>query len=250
MSCICCAESFADVSYADLFLTERGYNPVENIWIDKSLSSHFTKESGIIDNPLYREWCINTFKNGEQIYEAYKKIAFEVDYRAEASKTDYWQTPIETMEAEQGDCEDSVFVFYSKLSELDIDGDIIWGWIADRGSSITFAHVWYQLFDKRGMPYVVEGFSKDWNGIIPLEMIAGMEERVPTLILKHGKVRHVVDEMISIPNRGREQEFTESFGDARFHWNIYLNSTTIIRDIFQKLHDMFTRYREQKHQSS
>lgn len=245
-----CTESFADVSYADLFLSGRDYNPVEDDWQDKSAAACFTRGKSIPDNQFYKEWCVNTFNNGERIYEAYKEIAFDIDYRAEAPKIDYWQTPVETIQSKQGDCEDSVFLFFSKLSELDIDGDLIWGWVVDRESSITFAHVWYQLFDKRGKPYIVEGFSRDWNGIIPLEMIAGKEDRVPTLILKHGQVNHVVDEMISIPDFGRELNFTEPIEDAQYSWNIYLNSATIIKDIFQKLHDMFTRYREQNHQSS
>ena len=247
---IYCFEAFANVSYADMFLAGKGYKPVEDAWSIKPLITYPTDGKNIPDNQPYREWCINTFKNGEHIYEAYKEIAFGINYRAEPSKTDYWQTPVETIQSKQGDCEDSVFLFFSKLSELDIDGDIVWGWVVDRGSSITFAHVWYKLFDKRGMPYIVEGFSRDWNGIIPLEMITGMEDRVPTLMIRHRQVIHVVDEMISIPDFGRELAFTEPIEDAQYSWNIYLNSATIIKDIFQKLHDMFTRYREQKHQSS
>ena len=242
-----CTKSFADVSYADLFLDRRGYKPVEDTWLDKSFAARFTREKGFPDNQLYKEWCINTFKNGEQIYEAYKEIAFYIDYRAEALKTDYWQTPFETRQSRQGDCEDSVFLFFSKLSELDIDGDIIWGWVVDGSSSITFAHVWYQLFDKRGSPYIVEGFSKDWNGIIPLETITGLEERVPTLMLSHGQVNHVVDEMIPIPDYGHGQEAAESSEDAQFRWSAYFSNTSTIKEIFHKLHDMFIRYREQMH---
>ena len=77
-----------------------------------------------------------------------------------------------------------------------------------------------------------------------------MEDRVPTLMIRHRQVIHVVDEMLPIPDFDRELDFTEPFEDAQYNWNIYLNSTTIVKDIFQKLHDMFTRYREQKHQSS
>ena len=229
------AEVFADVSYADLYLAGRGYKPVEDFWPEKQTSARFIERNSIPDNPLYKEWCIKTFNNGEQIYEAYKEIAFDIDYRAEPPKTDYWQTPIETERSKQGDCEDSVFLFFSKLSELDIDGDIIWGWVTDKHSSIAFAHVWYQLFDKRGRAYIVEGFSKEWNGIIPIEMTTSMEKRIPTLMLRHNQVNHVIDEMTP--------KFTESFEDSQFSWGIYFNNTAIIKEIFQKLHDLFVRYR-------
>ena len=235
---IYCVETFANVSNADLFLAGRGYKPVEDMWPGKSIVPHFTEGSSILDNPLYKEWCVNTFNNGGQIYEAYKAIAFDIDYRAEPPKTDYWQTPEETKQRKQGDCEDSVFLFFSMLSKLDIDGDIVWGWVVDKNSSIAFAHVWYQLFDKRGTPYIVEGFSKEWNGIIPVEMTTNVEERIPTLMLRHNQMNHVVDDTVS--------KFTESFEESQFPWGIFLNNTTAIKDIFQKLQDMFTRYSGQQ----
>ena len=128
------------------------------------------------------------------------------------------------------------------LSGLDIDGDIVWGWVVDKGNSIAFAHVWYQLFDKRGKAYIVEGFSKEWNGIVPEELITCGEERIPTLLLQHSQVNHMTDKMIP--------GFTESFEDAQFPWDIYLNNTTIIKEIFLKLQDMFTRYHVQMNQLS
>ena len=67
------------------------------------------------------------------------------------------------------------------------------------------------------MPYIVEGFSRDWNGIIPLEMITGMEDRVPTLMIRHRQVIHVVDEMLPIPDFDRELDFTEPFEDAQYN---------------------------------
>lgn len=240
LATFCCAKAFADVSYANLFLSGKGYDPVGNTWLEKPSVTCVPDGNSIPDNPLYKEWCINTFDNGEQIYEAYKEIAFDIDYRAEPPKTDYWQTPIETRQSKKGDCEDSVFLFFSKLSQLEIDGDIVWGWVIDRSNSVGFAHVWYQLYDKRGRAYIVEGFSKEWNGIIPEEMVAEVEERVPTLILRHNRINRVVDE--AIPT------FAESFEDGQFPWGIYLNNTTVIKEIFQKLQDMFTRYSGQMHQ--
>jgi len=132
-------------------------------------------------------------------------------------------------------------LFFSKLSGLDIDGDIVWGWVVNKENSIAFAHVWYQLFDKRGRPYIVEGFSKEWNGIIPVEMLAERERRVPTLMLRHNQVNRVVDEMIP--------SFTESFEEDQFTWAIYMNNATMVKEIFQKLQVMFARYKGQLHQS-
>ncbi len=236
LSGIWCGKAFADVSYADLFLTERGYKPVADVLIEKPSATHSPEGSCILpDNPRYKEWCINTFNNGEQIYEAYKEIAFDIDYEAEPPKTDYWQTPLETRQRKKGDCEDSVFLFFSRLSGLDIDGDMVWGWVVDRNTSIAFAHVWYQLYDKHGRVYIVEGFSKEWNGIIPEEIITCGEERISTLMIRHGQINHSNDKTIP--------KFTESMEDGQFPWGLCLNNTTIIKEIFQKLHDLFTRYK-------
>ncbi|KAA0241957.1 MAG: hypothetical protein DYG83_10565 [Candidatus Brocadia sp. AMX2] len=243
LSGICCVETYADVSYADLFLTGRGYKPVEDIWTKKPLTAHSPDGSCIPDNLFYKEWCINTFKNGEQIYEAYREIAFDIDYRAEPPKTDYWQTPGETRQSKKGDCEDSVFLFFSNLSGLDINGDLVWGWVTDKDTSIAFAHVWYQLFDKHGRAYIVEGFSKEWNGIIPLETITRVEERVPTLMLRHDQVNYLIEKATPISDHGWGRKFAESFEDGQFSWDIFLNNTSFVKEIFRKLHDMIIRYK-------
>lgn len=242
-----CVEALADISYADLFLAGRGYKPVEDNRVEYSGITFKNNRGFIPDNQLYKEWCINTFNNGEQIYEAYKEIAFDINYRVEPPKTDYWQTPIETQQSKQGDCEDSVFLFFSKLAELDINGNIIWGWVVEKDSAIAFAHVWYQLFDKHGKAYIVEGFSKEWNGIIPVEMLRGTEERVSTLIVRHNKVCHVVDDMLPKPALDTDRGFPEPFEEAQFPRSIYLSNTTFIKEILQKLHEMFARYKRQTH---
>ncbi|MDO8744449.1 MAG: hypothetical protein Q7J76_05030 [Candidatus Brocadiaceae bacterium] len=250
LSCMYCFESCADVSYADLFLAGKGYKPVEDAWSIKPLITYPTDGGNIPDNQIYREWCVKTFKNGEQIYEAYKEIAFGINYRAEPSKTDFWQTPVETRQSKQGDCEDSVFLFFSKLSELDIDGDIIWGWVVDKENSIAFAHAWYQLSDKRGRPYIVEGFSKEWNGIIPAEMLTDGERRVPALMLRHNQVNPVVSACASHADRDEMiPQFTESFEEDQFTWDVYMNNAIMVKEIFQKLQVMFARYKGQLHQS-
>lgn len=237
------ASVFADVSYADLFLAGRGYKPVGDIRTEKPPITYHSTENSIPDNALYREWCTNTFNNGKQIYEAYKEIAFDIAYHSEPPKTDYWQTPLETRQSKKGDCEDSVFLFFSQLSALDIDGDIVWGWVVDKSTSVAFAHVWYQLFDKHGRAFIVEGFSKEWNGIIPEEMIHGKEERMQTLVLRHNQIPCTADKMIP--------KFTESFEDEQCSWNISLrNNTALIKGIYQKFADMYTRYDQQMSQVS
>ncbi|MFQ5788370.1 MAG: hypothetical protein ACE5H1_10380 [Thermodesulfobacteriota bacterium] len=42
------------------------------------------------DNYLYEKWCEETFDNGKYIYAAYKNIAFNIKYKPEAKKTDFW----------------------------------------------------------------------------------------------------------------------------------------------------------------
>ncbi len=137
------------------------------------------------DNFLYKEWCEITFKHGNYIYEAYKDIAFNIKYTPESTKTDFWQTPFETTKSKNGDCEDAVFLFFSHLLSNQENAEIVWGWVIDRRIGVAKAHVWYQLIDKEGQLYVVEGFSSDWNGIIPMEIIKQTEYREPIFTLSH-----------------------------------------------------------------
>ena len=78
-----CGDVFADVSYADLFLHGKGFRPVAEDASSKSAMHFPLAENDIPDNPYYREWCVNTFDNGVQLYYAYKKIAFDIEYRTE-----------------------------------------------------------------------------------------------------------------------------------------------------------------------
>lgn len=140
------------------------------------------------DNFLYKEWCEETFDNGNYIYEAYKNIAFNIKYTPDPKRTDFWQTPLETTKRKRGDCEDIVFHFFSKLPPNQKNAEIVWGWVIDKRREIGKAHVWYQLTDKKWQKYVVEGFSKDWNGIIPMGIVENTETRNPILIISHGMV--------------------------------------------------------------
>lgn len=136
------------------------------------------------ENFLYKKWCKETFTNGNQIYEGYRDIAFNIKYAPEAPETDKWQTPLETSRLEQGDCEDAVFLFFSHLPPTMKNAEIVWGWVIDR-HRVARAHVWYQLKDVEGKEYIVEGFSNDWNGIIPMEIIRKTETRKPILKITH-----------------------------------------------------------------
>ena len=139
----------------------------------------------LLDNFMYKDWCEETFDNGKYIYEAYKDIAFNTKYTPEQPKTDIWQTPYETNNSKKGDCEDAVFLFTSHLSSMQKNTKIIWGWVIDKGSRIARAHVWSQLTDRAGQQYIVEGFSKEWDGIIPLEIVEKTELRKPIFTITH-----------------------------------------------------------------
>ena len=139
------------------------------------------------DNTLYKEWCKKTFKNGKYIYEGYKDIAFNIKYTPESAKTDFWQTPTETARLKRGDCEDAVFLFFSHLPQNTMNAEIVWGWVIDNETKIARAHVWYQLIDKKGNIYVAEGFSNDWNGIIPMEIVKNTETRKPIFTMPHAQ---------------------------------------------------------------
>lgn len=139
----------------------------------------------LLDNFMYKSWCEETFYNGKNIYEAYKDIAFNIEYAPEQSRTDNWQTPYETNKSKKGDCEDAVFLFTSHLSSMQRNTKIIWGWVIDKDSKNARAHVWSQLADKAGRQYIVEGFSKEWDGIVPLEIVEKTELRKPIFTITH-----------------------------------------------------------------
>jgi hypothetical protein len=180
----------------------RGYKPVPDAYrkVKGKLASHqiYAREH---DNYLYEKWCEETFDNGKNIYTAYKDIAFNIKYKPDANKTDFWQTPIETHRLRKGDCEDAVFLFFSRLPLNQENAEIVWGWLTDKQSKIRRAHVWYQLIDKKGQKYIAEGFSKDWNGIIPMEITRNYETREPLLSIPHNKVIKLVSFLLEIDDR-------------------------------------------------
>lgn len=164
--------------WADIH-SNRGFKPV----MDEC--PNIEDEEVLQDNFLYKEWCEETFNNGTYIYEGYKDIAFKINYESEADKTDIWQTPSETSCLQKGDCEDAVFLFFSHLSPYQENAEIVWGWVINNKTGLARAHVWYQLSDNKGRQYVVEGFSNDWNGIIPMDIVKNTETRISILNIKH-----------------------------------------------------------------
>lgn len=177
-----------DVAVNDLRL---GYRPVPEV--SQCIRSEWglpdqKSITGMHDNHHYRKWCEETFVNGNDIYNAYKKIAFDIKYTPEREKIDFWQTPSETARIKRGDCEDAVFLFFSLIPPRQKCAEIVWGWVIDRKNMVAKAHVWYQLKDKKGIEYVVEGFSQDWSGIIPMEVVEIKEIRKPIFIIPHSAV--------------------------------------------------------------
>ncbi len=159
-----------------------GSNPSYKPVLDECPDLEYAED--LHDNFLYKKWCEETFTSGNHIYEGYRDIAFNIKYTPEVPETDNWQTPLETTRMGQGDCEDAVFLFFSHLPPTLENTEIAWGWVIDR-HRVARAHVWYQLKDREGNEYIVEGFSNDWNGIIPMDIVRKTETRKPILKITH-----------------------------------------------------------------
>lgn len=203
--------------------------------------------SGRHDNYLFREWCEETFENGNHIYNAYKEIAFNIKYTSEAAGSDFWQTPIETLQSKKGDCEDVIFLFFSRLSPSQENAEIVWGWVINKRTGVATAHVWYQLADREGQQYIVDGFSNDWDGIIPMKIVESIETRKPILTMSHLEASRLAG-LVSKPD---SREMYQSIaGDAYARQRIAVILNKEISKIFGKLHEMFARYERQKRADS
>jgi hypothetical protein len=237
------------------------------------------------DNFLYKEWCEETFDKGNHIYEAYKNIAFNIEYTPEPP-------PIETARLKKGDCEDAVFHFFSQLLPRQTNAEIVWGWVIDKRNGVGWAHVWYQLTDKKGQKYVVEGFSEDWNGIIPMDIVQDTETRKPIFTISHCMVSRLSRLFPEVEDWQMCQTLVNLFAATNFITHVsgnqfYLQDTSIqlhlsahefieypanpqyksreytqflnhssgrkiipnvnkgISNIFEKLHEVFSRYENQ-----
>ncbi len=186
------------------------------------------------DSFLYKEWCEETFNNGIYIYEGYKDMAFNIKYEAEAANSDTWQTPPETTRLQKGDCEDAVFLFFSHLPPSQENAEIVWGWVIDNRTGKSRAHVWYQLTDNDGRQYVVEGFSNDWNGITPMEIVERTETRRSILTITHLEASR----LFSLIRRPDSLNTFQTLADLHGPTNFVNNETN--NKYFSK--DVYTRY--------
>lgn len=233
------------------------------------------------ENESFKKWCISTFYDGERVYDGYKDIAFNIKYTAEGPKTDIWHTPPETERSKKGDCEDGVFCYWSYLLPNYEYAEIVWGWVTYRNTRESKAHVWYQLIGKNGEKYVVEGFSSNWNGIIPMDTIKKTEYRESMLTIPHSQLSNLYT-LVSRPDSIEsyqkitglygspdyiESTLVEESNTARFSHrkpDIFLGNNALLprfnfswgcskgdrrrllskerKKIFKKLHEMFSRY--------
>ena len=246
-------------------LSKPSYKPVPDTYL------YIEDEEKSKDNFLYKEWCEETFDNGTYIYEAYKNIAFNIEYTPEPNKTDFWQTPLETIRLKKGDCEDAVFHFFSQLPPNQRNAEITWGWVIDKRDEVGKAHVWYQLIDKVGKQYIVEGFSKDWDGIIPMEIVEKTETRRPIITIVHSSVSRLAHLPLETDDE-KIWEFFPHFMDTQYYCSDRIltehqlnvqerlwghrkyparammspNVGKEICNILKKLHELFSRYESQR----
>jgi hypothetical protein len=255
---------FVMISMANISLTvgnevtgdfsKPGYKPVPDT------CPYVGDGSKLNDNFLYKKWCEETFYNGDYVYEAYKNIAFNIEYTPEPPETDFWQTPLETARLKKGDCEDAVFHFFSQLLPKQTNAEIVWGCVIDKRNGVGWAHVWYQLTDKKGQKYVVEGFSNDWNGIIPMIIIEDTESRRPILTITHSAVGKFTSSLPKADNSQNPQSLVDLFAATNFfncdsgnipfsqgkYTLLLAKKSKEISNILNKLHEVFSRYERQK----
>ncbi len=124
--------------------------------------------SGAPDNFKYKQWCMDTFYDGVEIYEAYKVVSFDLEYVNDSvfRNYDYWQKPIETTKRGKGDCEDSVILFSSLISSCNEDVKLVWGYLYEKETGYKAMHVWIELTSKNKSKYILEAYKGDWDGII------------------------------------------------------------------------------------
>ncbi len=137
------------------------------------------------DNTNFKKWCVDTFYDGSEIYEAYKVVNFDIESKTDskAGFYDYWQKPLETLRLKTGDCEDFMFLFSHLLPWDYEEFDIVWGFVYDKTSIGKAKHVWGELTGKHGQIYIVEGGQADWDGIKKQEIVEKTEFRDPIIVM-------------------------------------------------------------------
>ena len=221
-------------TFCNAALSIHGFYPVSS----KDKSSTLTDSSELPHNPLYKEWCQKEFVNGVYIYEAYRQIAFNIEFTPEPSRVDLWQTPSETMRILGGDCEDAILLFHQLLLPHYNDGEIIWGIVHNLKNQTSFAHVWFQLYDKKGNLYIVEPFSGDWNGIIPDEAIKKSERRERII----GIPNAIISDILNKPAKHQDAKNFILRDLAAYDWW----HVKEVNNVFTKLVNVSHRYRRQQ----
>lgn len=189
------------------------------------------------NNLLYKDWCQKNFLNGAYIYEAYRQIAFNIEYTPEPPSVDLWQTPFETMQGRSGDCEDAVILFHAILPPHYDSGEVVWGFVHDLKDQTSFPHVWFQLYDKRGKAYIVEPFSGDWNGIIPMEAIKKWEVRQRIIGISNAVISDIMNSPVE--HQSAKNFFVKR--TAMYDWRLARQ----VDDVFAKLVNVSRRYKRQ-----
>jgi len=189
-------------------------------------------------NPYYKMWCQKNFNNGIQIYEAYRQVAFNIEYTPEPPRVDTWQTPFETMQSRTGDCEDAILLFHDLLPHRYNDGEIVWGVVVDYQKNIKFAHVWFELYDKEGNAYIVEPYSGDWNGIIPVDNLRDREARHRIV----GISNQLVSDLMRRPSQHENIKREIIKQVVMFDWRLISQ----VDDVFSKLTQVSQRQLMQK----
>lgn len=187
------------------------------------------------DNSMYKQWCEDTFYNGDKIYEAYKVINFDIHYKGDvqAGYFDYWQKGRETLQLKTGDCEDFMILF-SDLLPWDYESfDIVWGFIYSKTSKSKTKHVWGELRGKSGQLYILEGGQQDWGGIQKVETIEIDELRDPIVVLPQ-QTYTLLQEIFLKYDYFDQATYQEIFGKSE-------PSSEAFR-VFEMLHEMITRY--------
>ncbi len=190
------------------------------------------------ENPSYKQWCENRFENGALVYEAYRKVAFNLNYAQEPAHNDFWQTPLETLHRHAGDCEDAVLLFNNIIASQINNGRIVWGVMENLDDKTDFAHVWLELCDKNGRLYFVDPFTKDWNGIIPMDSLKTKRVKAEILSAPAALVNDLLNNKIEVESIKSEIIKKEGAFDRKRY--------RLIDDILSKLKRVSRRYMAQK----
>ncbi len=186
------------------------------------------------ENLAYKDWCVETFDNGEKIYEAYRVINFDIEYRLDrhSGYYEFWQKPKETLRFKTGDCEDLMFLFSDLLPWRQDNFEIVWGFVYSKVSRSKTKHVWGELIGKDKQIYYVEGGQADWNAIEKKEIVEKREQRDPIVKLPQ-RTYTLLQGLFLEYDEFDEILYKDLFGEKELSSEAF--------HIFKLLHEMTTR---------